>query len=362
MSTPPRQPPGPPSSTPPSLTPVKHPVHGKQPKELLAETHWTSSHDAGTIYLDGTLKWTTEDGKVHKLEDGPLLGKPWRTNGNWVLDSCSVVTVGGKAHIERCVWKVSGEKQVWGHTVEWERVDSHLERGSLKLKRKLDLLSAAVGEGGNFTLEPCVQNHKCSLHGCWNKVKVNLEAANCKLKAVRAVVNDVGPLAKAVDAEFELYDACMSNDAPRQEVRAMIDGEFSLPEGAGSGRLAEFVREGQPSLRAHAETVAKLGGVLGRHLDPEGGFGQGTPFDVSQAPWCHCEMTTIQIIIAFAYLGPSPRVRKLLSALPMREQCALSDLILYLDGGDSVPASSRLHGLRVLCTAQLRCSATKLQA
>ena len=44
----------------------------------------------------------------------------------------------------------------------------------------------------------------------------------------------------------------------------------------------------------------------------------------------------------------------------MREQCALLELVKFLDGGETIDPDSKLHGLHVLCTAQIRMSAAGL--
>jgi len=335
-------------------TPTKHVQ--KATKELLRNTLWMSSHDTGVIHVDAQLCWQTETGTRCKLiENGTRPPGAFETNG-WQLKSCCVVADSrGAPSLEMIVWKVKDEIHGWAQTVHWRRHDSATDRDSLRLKRKLDMLTASLTPLLQDAPTPCTINHKCSANGCWASRMSKFTSIKSAADAACKSLGEMSTLAHAVHAQSEFYGACMENDAPRQEVRALLENGFSLPEGVGTGPLAVFVREGCAPLRAHAPTVAKLGGVLQRHLDTE--FDAAASFPLDEAPWNSCELATIKVLLGYAYVGLSPKVRETLSQLALGEAVALITLLKFLDGGDTVPDTSKLHSLYLACRAHVQAEA-----
>ena len=193
-----------------------------------------------------------------------------------------------------------------------------------------------------------------------DEVKEQFEAANKKLKAVRDIAAGAAEIAQEVDGEIEVYNVCMTcPSAPKEEVE-LIMTNWALPDGVGTGQIAEFKRDGAPPIRAHAETIAELGDYFLDHLS--GRFGPVKPFDLDDTPWRHCELDTVKILVGFAYFALNQHVRNAVQSLPIRELDGLRNLLTYLDGGETVRPESKLHGLHVLCITQLRASAAKLLA
>ena len=104
--------------------------------------------------------------------------------------------------------------------------------------------------------------------------------------------------------------------------------------------------------------MASLGGVLGRLI----GLGLFA-FDLTEWPWTHCEMATIKILIGYAYVGITPRVRDAISGLPLRQQCGLLDLVTYLEGPRRLWSTIRpWYNMRALCVSQIQASVSRLPA
>ena len=140
-----------------------------------------------------------------------------------------------------------------------------------------------------------------------------------------------------------------------------ISKNFSLPEApleeGDTASIIELRRgAGTPPLRAHAHVLAKLGGVLAVHCDPKKGFA-ARPIDTSEAPYVFCAPDTLKILVGFAYLSDSENVRAAIAALPMREQCALVDLVQFLRAGSG---DSPLKTLQRLCNEAIKAAALAL--
>ena len=237
----------------------------------------------------------------------------WKSSAYPQPDECWIRTSSPQVHIARCAVAIAAESLAW------------FDRPSI-----------------------CTTSHNCAQRNCYGSTFAKVQRARKTLKALHMTV------LATVEDDFQLLDACVNAAVPMEEFKD-ASANFGLTSGSSCPTL-ELTRIGETPISVHANVIAKLGGVLARHVEHT----PDRPIDTNSEPWMSCAFSTLKVLVGFAYLGLHKNVCDAISELDVGQPDVLYRLVAYLAEQEPSAPPTKLRELRKALAKEVRSRASAL--